>query len=322
MSIALLANVSKVHTIHDDLQSVFWVLLFGALLHFAHNSLSFNMNLFDQAFFPHDNSLMVKGGDMKEAFLRSQQKISGLTFMSKPLTAIYRRLAFKYNAPISSSGNAEDRCDENGDVIIESVDPDANMPAPQVVLDLFETVLTRTDWPAINDTMANQFIPRTKAQINRNSNASASRGSASGSVARSSTSVITSATTRSSGSSNQFVLPSHTLETTPTSASTGAADHNQPWNRNVKARNFVTPPFTPPVFNREPSPPFPGGPPGAKRGRRNGQRGPPPEEAGPSGQGRAPRLPSLQKSRKRASVSALLDDETPRKRRRHHDDDE
>ncbi|KAI0073755.1 hypothetical protein K474DRAFT_1774508 [Panus rudis PR-1116 ss-1] len=71
MSIALLENEDKPHSIHDDLESIFWVLTYCSVHHFKHGGRAL-VHMFDEEsiLYPTDRDPIVTGGAWKHFFLR------------------------------------------------------------------------------------------------------------------------------------------------------------------------------------------------------------------------------------------------------------
>ncbi|KAI0702995.1 hypothetical protein BC835DRAFT_1410786 [Cytidiella melzeri] len=98
MSIAMLADPLKAHEALDDLESVFWALLYGAMHRFDHtNNATILIKMFDEkdpTALP-DGSIAYIGGSGKRAALGKLH--TGLRFTSLPLQTLICRLANEWD---------------------------------------------------------------------------------------------------------------------------------------------------------------------------------------------------------------------------------
>ena len=82
MSALLLQEPDKVHTIVDDLESVFWVLVYGALRRFAEPDQYLPMELFDEV--KYDRAGRRLGGTTKQVYVICGNLLR-LKFSARPL---------------------------------------------------------------------------------------------------------------------------------------------------------------------------------------------------------------------------------------------
>lgn len=86
ISIRLLEDITKLHDIFDDIESLLWVLLFLAIHHFEYEG-SFHMHIFDQTSSRSDESRgRVPTGGCAKKFRLEWPK---LTFVRKPLQTFF-----------------------------------------------------------------------------------------------------------------------------------------------------------------------------------------------------------------------------------------
>ncbi|KAI0089478.1 hypothetical protein BDY19DRAFT_105654 [Irpex rosettiformis] len=99
MSIAMLKNPGKAHTILDDFESVFWVLIYIAMHHFKHkNTGDVLIKIFDDydEVLRSDGTVKLVGGKLKRDALSSIAS-DGLKFSTVPLRVLICRLANEWN---------------------------------------------------------------------------------------------------------------------------------------------------------------------------------------------------------------------------------
>ncbi|KAI0690210.1 hypothetical protein BC835DRAFT_1417939 [Cytidiella melzeri] len=110
MSIGMLKNPRKPQELLDDLEAMFWSMLYGALHRFDHTGRKFNMSIFTESRYDtlDDGTSVVVGGDLKSAFLADSAKLPN--FKCKPFNRLISALAgalSRYYAAISDVVRAE-----------------------------------------------------------------------------------------------------------------------------------------------------------------------------------------------------------------------
>lgn len=156
MSTALLSTPGKVHELCDDLESHFFVVLYGSL-HFLKHVRPSRLNMkfiFDHAFISPVTGTHV-GGEGKESMYNKGLKVE---FESEPLTGLVRALLTLFG-----SLNDHNYCD-NG----------RKEPSPSVVKDveklkdcaeikrLYVEALESEGWPAVCDKVEDQYPPTSR----------------------------------------------------------------------------------------------------------------------------------------------------------------
>lgn len=133
MSVALCGNPNKPHTLLDDLESAFWVLLYNALHMFESDARPHHFEMFD---FYNDREIDGEptGGTMKYPFLFG---VAMLHFKSSPLQDLIDTLRRWF---FLSSSSYNTQLDELDDLLPK--DPCAHF------LTTLDDALARQDWPA------------------------------------------------------------------------------------------------------------------------------------------------------------------------------
>lgn len=161
MSIHLLENPDRRHDILDDLESVFWLLLYGSLHFLKHEARHFSMKLFDKEdieFQDTDNEPRVTGGGKKRIFL-DKCEFEELKFHSNPLNDLVCQLAedfhtiyrYERSKRPRERKEAQDKCNLLRDV--------------STSIEKFERALECDDWPEDKDRTRDQFPRKTEKQV-------------------------------------------------------------------------------------------------------------------------------------------------------------
>ncbi|KAI0693661.1 hypothetical protein BC835DRAFT_1352953 [Cytidiella melzeri] len=169
MSIPVLQNAKKVHTIHDDVESAFWVFYYTALHYFSRDATSAApiMDIFDECHeVVEDHRLVYEGGLQKLSTMISR-KIQAITFESKPLTRAIHRFATilsRYHRFCS------DMLEEGADTV--SFDHPFKKAATSMervddILEMFDDTIASSDWPEGDDAVEDQYPKKTKMDTHR-----------------------------------------------------------------------------------------------------------------------------------------------------------
>ncbi|KAI0075718.1 hypothetical protein K474DRAFT_1624160 [Panus rudis PR-1116 ss-1] len=148
MSIHALRKARRVHEIHDDLESLFWVLVFVALRHFKHEG-RFDDEIFDQYY---EDSMTLRGGASKITFLLFGQ--DG-TFLCPALNTLIRDITQFWVDYYCLE--AEDRTIEYNDM---HDDIERN---PSTLLAFFDTALASPDDAWVHDEWIPCHYPKSAA---------------------------------------------------------------------------------------------------------------------------------------------------------------
>lgn len=143
MSINILQFPKKVHTIHDDVESVFWVFYYNALHYFQLSSKTKHLGsvkLFDEqeAVIQDNDRVTYMGGTMKLGFLAGRT-IEKIKFKSTPITKALRQFANAirkyYKSPINqpvaavSDSDSDSGSDSDSDLDSDSDSEDETAQA-------------------------------------------------------------------------------------------------------------------------------------------------------------------------------------------------
>lgn len=156
MSIHILETPNRRHTVLDDIESVYWLLLYCALHWLPHDDPNFDMQLFDEQIKQHRPNLppLIVGGDKKGNFL-IKSRYRRLQFESRPLQELLQELGHAFRAIYWSETAEED------DIRSAAQAASAKLQDVTVVLEMFNRALARKDWPE-HDRVDDQFRPRTE----------------------------------------------------------------------------------------------------------------------------------------------------------------
>lgn len=164
LSVHILEKPEWRRTILDDIESIYWLLLYCALHWLPHNRPHFNMSLFDESTVEHRSGpgmlpSIVVGGSKKERSL-THCHFKSLTFDSGPLNDLLKQFA----ALLRRSYSAEW-------VDFEAVRVDASVAMEKLgdvdfMVKMFDDALGREDWPK-DDRVQDQFPPKTEGEKRR-----------------------------------------------------------------------------------------------------------------------------------------------------------
>jgi hypothetical protein len=118
MSIRLLTNPRTPHELFDDLESVYWTMLYGAFHRFRHKR-RINMNMFSDTHFEQDGD--ITGGDLKLSALLTIG--SSLTFECRPLNVLFLSLSMALRAYYLAFFEASDEECDTLDPVHKDSDP-------------------------------------------------------------------------------------------------------------------------------------------------------------------------------------------------------
>ncbi|KAI0693651.1 hypothetical protein BC835DRAFT_1352886 [Cytidiella melzeri] len=170
MSIRVLKNVTKVHTVHDDVESAFWVFYYTALHYFRRDTSSAtpNLNIFDECDeVIEDHRLVYKGGSKKLTTMISGE-IQGIIFESKPLTRAFHNFA----AIISDYhyhrlGQMRRQRSDTTSPSLEFQKVASIMEKVDDILKIFDDEIASSDWPEVDDAVKDQYPKKTKMDTHR-----------------------------------------------------------------------------------------------------------------------------------------------------------
>ncbi|KAI0344314.1 hypothetical protein BDW22DRAFT_1355684 [Trametopsis cervina] len=184
MSIGILTDPTKVHTIMDDVESCFWVFYYSALHHFKIINGWPRVDIFDeQKQQVRDGRVVFVGGTGKRAALTSGA-IFKIQFESRPMTYAIRKFAlilYKYYGALADLVFAEYHLERVQDGHKEAQDARKDLTKAQEelktisekiegVLDIiaiFDESLKSTEWPEDDVAIPDPF-PRTPTATERN----------------------------------------------------------------------------------------------------------------------------------------------------------
>ncbi|KAK7692061.1 hypothetical protein QCA50_005466 [Cerrena zonata] len=160
LSIGMLMENGKIHEIHDDLESCYWVLLYISFHYFEHTHPTFNINFFDEYEAPRDGA-PASGGNKKNTFLTSNRLASNnINWTCKPLnvllhelTALFQMYHIHANVPPARESDGFLKQHE----LIGKVD---------VVLELFDRALASNEWPE-KDALEDQMPAKPKNEADK-----------------------------------------------------------------------------------------------------------------------------------------------------------
>ncbi|KAI0338490.1 hypothetical protein BDW22DRAFT_1459714, partial [Trametopsis cervina] len=163
ISINLLQDPMKRHSLLDDIESCFWILLFMSVHYFKHDSPNFKIGMFEErAYELHKNGTHHWfGGDAKSTFL-SRRHLRTLQFECQPLNTVVHKFGtllsdFYHTLDMAESSEMSKKMHEE---VRDKLETDT------VVLDFFDKALAARDWPN-NDVLPDQFPPQTESEIEK-----------------------------------------------------------------------------------------------------------------------------------------------------------
>lgn len=178
MSIALLKDPSKAHEILDDLEALFWTLLYAALNRFEHTS-SFNMSIFNDHDFEVVNGIptgRIVGGKKKKDALddisvtvefTSQPLQSLITTLSEALSEYYQyRRAANARKKVADKNPNNAAAKRSYDAALKQLNErHATLSKPSYWRELFKEELEKKDaWPQCEAAPMVLYPPRTEEQ--------------------------------------------------------------------------------------------------------------------------------------------------------------
>lgn len=157
MSILLLQNPGKRHSLLDDIESCYWLLLYMSLHYFKNSATRFNLAMFDEFAEDEDEDGVTHhiGGTRKDSFINSGL-IENIEFACKPLQTVLRDFGFILNRFHSNRVGAG-----RGEQAQTKQYEDARRELEDgTILQIFEKALNSTDWPK-DDILPDRFPPKT-----------------------------------------------------------------------------------------------------------------------------------------------------------------
>lgn len=173
MSIDLLNNPAKVHALIDDLESVYWVLLYGALHFFSHGNPTILLatNFFDDHAVraDRDGNLQDVGGKSKLDLLLNET-FKDFPFDCRPLRELVTKLSASWGEYYVTLQMA--KFSDFGRSLYDQVH--ARMSDVSYWIDIFTEALKSPDWEP-NDAVADKFPARTSLQSRQHVSVAVSR---------------------------------------------------------------------------------------------------------------------------------------------------
>ncbi|PSR76425.1 hypothetical protein PHLCEN_2v8460 [Hermanssonia centrifuga] len=159
LSIGQLESEDKIHEIHDDLESCFWVLLYAALHHFRHQPVPFDMSIFEEIWDrkDRDGTIHFFGGGRKRAAL-ALRCVTKLEFDCGPLDQAIHHISSTF-AEFHRSAVASG---VSGDIGIRGRAAHAMVRAEledPSLIKFLDAVLHREDWPLEDDALFDPYPP-------------------------------------------------------------------------------------------------------------------------------------------------------------------
>ncbi len=159
LSIGQLESEDKIHEIHDDLESCFWVLLYAALHHFRHQPVPFDMSIFEEIWDrkDRDGTIHFFGGGRKRAAL-ALRYVTKLEFDCGPLNQAIHHISSTF-AEFHRSAVASG---VSGDIGIRGRAAHAMVRAEledPSLIKFLDAVLNREDWPLEDDALFDSYPP-------------------------------------------------------------------------------------------------------------------------------------------------------------------
>lgn len=163
MSIHILETPDRRHTVLDDIESVYWLLLYCALHWLSHDNSTFDMDLFDEqrSRQRRTEAPIIFGGRSKKTFLINKEFLE-LTFKSNPLNILLQELAREFRAIYWAETAEEPEIQARAQVASQKLED------VSLVLNLFEKAIRSDDWPKDEpDRVADQFRSKTANEQRR-----------------------------------------------------------------------------------------------------------------------------------------------------------
>lgn len=153
MSIDLCASPAKVHDIMDDLQSIFWVLIYGALHYIKHVNTGFLLKYPLFGYMPH---MDLKRNALNMNLLRN------FSFLCRPFDKLVGELADAWSSYYQVLASIQvTMVVEVPHIQAGFVELRAQMASPAWLLDKFNEALSEPDWED-DDAVGNQSPPTTE----------------------------------------------------------------------------------------------------------------------------------------------------------------
>ena len=157
MSIAMLEDPFKTHDILDDLESIFWSILYGAIKYFS-GTVTFDMKaFFSQSEIEINGRLHVVGGGMKKGLLESTS-LTNIPFDCAPLRELISHLSRVWRKYYRARVDVSE-APSNEEARQEYETQREKLSKPAFWLDIFDQLLKRSDWLAA-DTIADRYPPK------------------------------------------------------------------------------------------------------------------------------------------------------------------
>ncbi|PSR83670.1 hypothetical protein PHLCEN_2v5677 [Hermanssonia centrifuga] len=160
LSIEQLGSENKIHEIHDDLESCFWVFLYAALHHFRHLPAPFDMSIFeDIRNREHGDGTTRSSGGVSKAAALVIGAVRNLTFDCGPLTEAIHHISLVFEDLYTSRVGSR----FPGDIGMEfrvahaKLRDDTEDPSP--LIEFLDAVLAREDWPQGDDALVDLYPP-------------------------------------------------------------------------------------------------------------------------------------------------------------------
>ncbi|KAI0089840.1 hypothetical protein BDY19DRAFT_941069 [Irpex rosettiformis] len=156
MSVGILMNATKPHSIHDDVESTFWVLYYIALHYFECVSGQPNTQLFDEYIqtVKKNGQVYYTGGSAKSSAIIHRQ-IQEIIFRSQPLTRAIHRFAeilrkyhFSQLLDDDDGPTIAKQMTNTGEKVVGEVD---------AIIQIFDDAIASKDWPPNDAALENQF---------------------------------------------------------------------------------------------------------------------------------------------------------------------
>ncbi|KAI0338501.1 hypothetical protein BDW22DRAFT_1432523 [Trametopsis cervina] len=163
ISARLLMNPAERHSLLDDIESCFWILLFMSIHYFKHNDPGFKVGMFEEREFRlHRNGTHYWfGGDAKHSFLTSQE-LQALEFECRPLGMVIQEFGILLSDLYHALGVST-----RSEVFMENYrEVQAKLKEGSEVLGIFDKALAAKDWPN-NDVSPDQFPPQAEVEIEK-----------------------------------------------------------------------------------------------------------------------------------------------------------
>lgn len=162
MSVNHLDKIPKAHSIHDDVESCFWVFVYIAIHYFSGQLVvaqdSDHCNLFEERT-PCEETEGYQGGLCKREFLMSGFATDQITFDSEPLTRVLRGFAevlSQYYERFDANTGTAARAPPIGAVRrrIQAIKKLGNV---KEIIRIFDDALNSQDWPERDDATQDQW---------------------------------------------------------------------------------------------------------------------------------------------------------------------